>query len=74
MPPISLLASHHDPHGAPLGDIDRLDHARNFVDEGDGAGHMVENLRITADALLFRQNAHVPKNSEKIEMMNNYRR
>ena len=30
---IALLAAHHDPHGAPLRDVDWLDHQRNLVDE-----------------------------------------
>lgn len=47
---VALLATHHDPHGAPLGDEHGFDHSRHFVDESDRPGDVVEDLHI-ADLL-----------------------
>ena len=47
VPPIALLSTHHDPHRAPLSDIHGLDHLRSLVDEGDGAGDVVDDLAVT---------------------------
>eukprot|EP00965_Chrysotila_dentata_P150735 4980259-Pleurochrysis_carterae.AAC.1 len=40
---VALLAPHHDPHGAPLRNVHRLDHRGHLVDKRDGAGDMVEH-------------------------------
>jgi hypothetical protein len=44
VPPVPLLAPHHDPHRAPLRDVDRLDHLRHLVHKRDRAGHVVEDV------------------------------
>ena len=44
MSSVSLFSSHHDPHGSPLRDVDRLDDSGNFIHEGDGTCDMVEGL------------------------------
>lgn len=46
MPAVSLLAAHHHPHRAPLGDVDGLDDARHLVDESDGARDVVEHADV----------------------------
>ncbi|RUP50905.1 hypothetical protein BC936DRAFT_137165 [Jimgerdemannia flammicorona] len=56
VPAVALLASHHDPHGAPLRDVDWLDHPRDFVHKGDGAGDMVQDGDL---ANLFPRHRHV---------------
>ena len=38
---IAFLASHHDPHRAPLRQVDRLDDPRDLVDERNGPGDVV---------------------------------
>ena len=43
---ISLLPTHHDPQGTPLGHVYRLDHPRDFVDKADGTSYMVQDLAI----------------------------
>ena len=50
MPSVPLLPPHHYPHGAPLGQVDGFDDPRDFVDESDGAGDVVEDLAV-ADLL-----------------------
>ena len=56
MAAIALLAAHHDPHGAPLRNVDGLDDAGNLVDKGDGARHVVERLDV---ADLLPRHGHV---------------
>ena len=46
MSSVSLLPPHHDPHGAPLGQVDGFDDPGDLVDEGDGAGDVVKDLAI----------------------------
>mmetsp|Transcript_8070 Transcript_8070/g.26460 ORF Transcript_8070/g.26460 Transcript_8070/m.26460 type:complete len:204 (-) Transcript_8070:1442-2053(-) len=46
MPAVALLAAHHDPHGAPLRRIHRLDDDGDLVDEGNGAGDVVQHLHV----------------------------
>ena len=46
VPAIALLPSHHDPHGGPLRHVHGLDHLRGLVDEGDGAGDVVDHLAV----------------------------
>jgi len=43
---VALLAAHHDPHRAPLRDVDRLDHARHLVDKGDRASDVVQGAHV----------------------------
>ena len=43
MSSVPLLPSHHNPHGAPLGEIDGFDDPGDLVDESDGAGDVVKN-------------------------------
>ena len=45
--PVSLLPSHHDPHGAPLGQIHGLDDPRDLVDEADGSGDVIQHADVT---------------------------
>ena len=40
---IALLSTHHDPHRAPLSQVDGLDDPGDLVDEGDGAGDVVQH-------------------------------
>jgi hypothetical protein len=47
MTPVSLLASHHHPHRAPLRQIDGLDHPRYLVDERNGARDVIEHAHVT---------------------------
>lgn len=47
MPPIPLLLPHHNPHGSPLRNIHGLDHKGHLIDEGDGAGDVVEDLDVS---------------------------
>ena len=42
VPPVALLPPHHDPHAAPLRQVDRLDDPWNLIDEGDGSGDVVK--------------------------------
>lgn len=42
--PIPFLSPHHDPHCAPLGNKDWLNHARDLVDKGYGTRHVVQHL------------------------------
>lgn len=51
VPPVPLLAPHHDPHRSPLRDVHRLDDARDLVHEGDGAGDVVQHLTITLKSI-----------------------
>ena len=55
---ITLLATHHDPHTTPKGDVVWLNHPWNFIHEGDGASDVVENLAITdlLDGVEMKQN------------------
>lgn len=39
---ISFLTTHHDPHGAPLCDVDWLNHFWHLVDYSEGSSDMVE--------------------------------
>jgi hypothetical protein len=47
VPSITFFASHHDPHGAPLGNINWLNYERNFIDKSDCSGYVVEYLHVT---------------------------
>jgi hypothetical protein len=44
---ISLLSSHHHPHGTPLSCVHGLDNARDFVYKGDRTGKVVKDLNVT---------------------------
>lgn len=44
MSSISLLSSHHDPHGAPLSSVDGLNYPWNFVNKADSSSYMIENF------------------------------
>ena len=44
--PVPLLSSHHDPHRAPLGEVDGLDHPGDLVDEGDGSGDVIQDRHV----------------------------
>jgi hypothetical protein len=46
MASVALLASHHDPHGAPLRDEERLDHPRDLIHERDGARDVVDDVHV----------------------------
>ena len=46
VPPISLLAAHHDPHGAPLRHVHGLDDPWDLVHEADGSSDVVQHLHI----------------------------
>mmetsp|Transcript_736 Transcript_736/g.1704 ORF Transcript_736/g.1704 Transcript_736/m.1704 type:complete len:700 (-) Transcript_736:62-2161(-) len=46
VPAVALLAPHHDPHGAPLRHIHRLNHLGRLVDERDGPGYVVDHLAV----------------------------
>ena len=46
VPPVALLAAHHDPHRAPLRHVHRLDHARCLVHKRDRAGDVVNHLAV----------------------------
>jgi hypothetical protein len=41
---VALLLAHEHPHGAPLGEIDRLANERQLVDKSDGAGGVKQRL------------------------------
>ena len=43
---VSLLTTHHDPHGAPLSHVHGLNHQRNLVDKRDGASDVVQHLDV----------------------------
>lgn len=38
---VSLLSSHHDPHGAPLRDVKRLHDPRNLIHKTDRSSYVV---------------------------------
>ena len=46
VPAVPLLAPHHDPHGAPLRRVHRLDHPWDLVDKRDGASDVVDDLDV----------------------------
>ena len=54
--PVALLAAHHDPHGAPLRLVDRLNDFGSLVDKGDGARNVIQDLDCT---FLFPRHGHV---------------
>ena len=46
VPAVALLAAHHDPHRAPLRDVDGLDDARHLVDESDRSRDVVQSSHV----------------------------
>ena len=52
----TLLATHHDPHGAPLRHVHGLDHERYLVDERDGARDVEQHRDV---AHLLPRHRHV---------------
>lgn len=46
MTTVTLLTTHHHPHGAPLREEHRLDHMGNLMTESDRTGGMIDNLAI----------------------------
>ncbi|RUS16870.1 hypothetical protein BC937DRAFT_90705 [Endogone sp. FLAS-F59071] len=43
VPAVALLASHHNPHGTPLRDVDGLDNPWDLIDKGNGARNVIED-------------------------------
>mmetsp|Transcript_38034 Transcript_38034/g.88957 ORF Transcript_38034/g.88957 Transcript_38034/m.88957 type:complete len:219 (-) Transcript_38034:572-1228(-) len=43
---VSLLSSHHDPHGSPLGHVDRLNDLVHLCAKGDGTTAVVHGLAV----------------------------
>jgi hypothetical protein len=43
---VSLLSSHHDPHGAPLRDVQRLHDPRYLIHKTDRSSYVVQNFNI----------------------------
>lgn len=58
---IALLSAHHNPHGAPLRSVDRLDHLWCLVHESNSACDVVQDF---TGALLFPGHGHVLKKFE----------
>lgn len=44
---ISLFSSHHNPHGAPLSDVQRLHHPRNLIHKTDRTSYVVEHFHVS---------------------------
>jgi hypothetical protein len=44
--PVSLLSPHHDPHGAPLRDVQRLHDPRYLIHKTDRSSYVVQNFYI----------------------------
>ena len=56
VPPVPLLAPHHDPHRAPLRDVNGFHYLRCFVHESNRTGDVVNNLAVPR---LFPGHGHV---------------
>uniref|UniRef100_A0A182WWC5 Uncharacterized protein n=1 Tax=Anopheles quadriannulatus TaxID=34691 RepID=A0A182WWC5_ANOQN len=56
VPSIALFTTHHDPHRAPLGNVQRFDHPRNLVHERDRTGNVVQHGNV---ANLLPRHGHV---------------
>ena len=59
---IALLSAHHDPHRTPLSQVDGLDDPGNLVDEGDGAGDVVQHgdvANLSERTSLSKQNSTI---------------
>lgn len=61
MTAVALLAPHHYPHGAPLGNVHGFDDLRHVIDEADGSSDVVKHRD---SAHLFPRWRHV---LEKLE-------
>ena len=46
MSTISLLPPHHDPHGAPLRNVDGFNHQWNLINKRDGASIVVQHVDV----------------------------
>lgn len=44
MAPVPLFTPHHDPHGAPLGNVYRFYNQRDLIYKADGSCDVVQNL------------------------------
>ena len=47
MSTITFFTSHHDPHASPLCQVHGLDDPGDLIDEGDGAGDVVQHGHVT---------------------------
>ena len=56
MASVAFLSPHHNPHGAPLGLVDRFNHFWGLVDEGDRASDMIQDLD---SSLLLPRHGHI---------------
>ena len=56
MASVAFFSAHHDPHGAPLGCVDRLDNFGGLIDKGNRTRNVIQDFY---SAFLFPRHRHV---------------